>query len=62
MAKQIFFDDFIDKRLDTSKWSPVWGKFDPNKGTQMGFTDKIYLFNTQMIFGCWAVPLLHKKI
>lgn len=40
MAKQIFFDDFIDKRLDTSKWSPVWGKFDPNKGTQMRFTDK----------------------
>ena len=41
MAKQIFFDDFNKGRvLDASKWSPVWGKFDPNKGTQMQFTDK----------------------
>lgn len=40
MAKQIFFDTFTDSVLDTSKWSPVWGKFDPNKGTQMRFTDK----------------------
>lgn len=41
MAKQIFFDDF-DKgyALDTSKWSPAWGKFDPDKGTQMRFTDQ----------------------
>lgn len=40
MAKQIFFDDFTGTSLDTSKWSPVWGKFDPDKGTQMRFTDK----------------------
>lgn len=40
MAKQIFFDDFNSGTLDTSKWSPVWGKFDPNKGTQMRFSDK----------------------
>ena len=40
MAKQIFFDDFTGGSLDTSKWSPVWGKFDPNKGTQMRFSDK----------------------
>lgn len=40
MAKQIFFDDFTGDSLDTSKWSPVWGKFDPNKGTQMRFSDK----------------------
>lgn len=39
MAKQIFFDDF-NGVFDTSKWSPVWGKFDPDKGTQMRFTDK----------------------
>lgn len=38
MAKQIFFDDF--RSFDTSKWSLVWGKFDPGKGTQMRFTDK----------------------
>lgn len=40
MAKQIFFDTFTGASLDTSKWSPVWGKFDPDKGTQMRFTDK----------------------
>lgn len=40
MAKQIFFDNFRGTSLDTSKWSPVWGKFDPDKGTQMRFTDK----------------------
>lgn len=40
MAKQIFFDDFNGTSLDTSKWSPTWGAFDPNKGTQMRFTDK----------------------
>lgn len=40
MAKQIFFDDFTGGSLDTSKWSPVWGKFDPEKGTQMRFSDK----------------------
>ena len=40
MAKQIFFDDFTSGSLDTSKWSPVWGKFDPEKGTQMRFSDK----------------------
>lgn len=40
MAKQIFFDDFTGDSLDTSMWSPVWGKFDPNKGTQMRFSDK----------------------
>ena len=40
MAKQIFFDDFYSSTLDTSKWSPAWGKFDPNKGTQMQFTDQ----------------------
>lgn len=40
MAKQIFFDDFNGSSLDASKWSPVWGKFDPDKGTQMRFTDK----------------------
>lgn len=40
MAKQIFFDDFRYSSLDASKWSPVWGKFDPNKGTQMRFSDK----------------------
>lgn len=38
MAKQIFFDYFSS--IDSSKWSPVWGKFDPEKGTQMRFTDK----------------------
>lgn len=38
MAKQLFYDEF--RSLDTSRWSPVWGKFDPNKGTQMRFTDK----------------------
>lgn len=40
MAKQIFFDNFTGDSLDTSKWSPVWGKFDPEKGTQMRFSDK----------------------
>lgn len=45
MAKQIFFDDF--NSFDTSKWSPVWGKFDPDKGTQMRFTDK----NIQIVGG-----------
>lgn len=40
MAKQIFFDGFHGASLDASKWSPVWGEFDPNKGTQMRFTDK----------------------
>lgn len=40
MAKQIFFDNFTSSGLDTSKWSPVWGKFDPEKGTQMRFSDK----------------------
>lgn len=41
MAKQIFFDDFNKGyALDTSKWSPAWGKFDPDKGTQMRFTDQ----------------------
>lgn len=40
MAKQIFFDNFRSGTLDTSKWSPVWGRFDPDKGTQMRFTDK----------------------
>ncbi len=40
MAKQIFFDNFSSSSLDASKWSPVWGKFDPGKGTQMRFTDK----------------------
>lgn len=40
MAKQIFFDDFYGASLDASKWSPVWGKFDPDKGTQMRFSDK----------------------
>nr|DAS92269.1 MAG TPA: hypothetical protein [Caudoviricetes sp.] len=40
MAKQIFFDNFISDSLDASKWSPVWGKFDPEKGTQMRFSDK----------------------
>lgn len=40
MAKQIFFDDFIGSGLDTSKWSPAWGKFDPEKGTQMRFSDQ----------------------
>lgn len=40
MAKQIFFDSFTGSDLDTSKWSPVWGKFDPEKGTQMRFSDK----------------------
>ena len=40
MAKQIFFDNFRSGALDASKWSPVWGKFDPDKGTQMRFTDK----------------------
>lgn len=40
MAKQIFFDGFTGGSLDTSKWSPVWGKFDPEKGTQMRFSDK----------------------
>lgn len=38
MAKQIFFDDFTS--FDASKWSPAWGKFDPDKGTQMRFTDE----------------------
>lgn len=40
MAKQIFFDGFNSASLDASKWSPVWGKFDPDKGTQMRFSDK----------------------
>lgn len=40
MAKQIFFDNFTGSGLDASKWSPVWGKFDPEKGTQMRFSDK----------------------
>lgn len=40
MVKQIFFDGFIGDSLDASMWSPVWGKFDPDKGTQMRFTDK----------------------
>lgn len=40
MAKQIFFDNFSGDSLDASKWSPVWGKFDPEKGTQMRFSDK----------------------
>lgn len=40
MAKQLFFDNFTGSDLDTSKWSPVWGKFDPEKGTQMRFSDK----------------------
>lgn len=38
MAKQLFYDEF--RSLDASRWSPVWGKFDPDKGTQMRFTDK----------------------
>ncbi len=50
MAKQIFFDDFTGDSLDTSKWSPVWGKFDPNKGTQMRFTDKnIHVNNGNLV-------------
>ena len=40
MAKQIFFDDFTGDSLNTSMWSPTWGKFDPGKGTQMRFSDK----------------------
>lgn len=40
MYKQIFSDWFYPQQLDTSKWSPAWGKFDPEKGTQMQFTDK----------------------
>lgn len=40
MYKLIFFDGFNTQQLDASKWSPVWGKFDPDKGTQMRFTDK----------------------
>ena len=40
MAKQIFFDNFTGSGLDASKWSPVWGKFDPEKGTQMRFSDQ----------------------
>mgnify|MGYP000854330542 CR=1 FL=1 len=40
MPKQIFFDNFTGNGLDASKWSPVWGKFDPEKGTQMRFSDK----------------------
>lgn len=46
MYKLVFSDRFITQQLDTSKWSPAWGKFDPDKGTQMRFTDKnIYLSN-----------------
>ena len=40
MAKQIFFDDFTGDSFNASIWSPTWGKYDPNKGTQMRFSDK----------------------
>lgn len=46
MYKQIFSDWFNQQQLDTSKWSPAWGKLYPDEGTQMQFTDKnIYTGN-----------------
>lgn len=55
MAKIIFSDEFNLSILDASKWSPVWGKFDPDKGTQMRFTDKnIYTGNGMILYGTVA--------
>lgn len=42
MYNLIYYDSFDSQQqqLDASKWSPVWGKFYSDKGTQMQFTDK----------------------
>ena len=40
MAKQVFLDDFKGVSLDTTKWSVVRGKLDPEKGTQMRFSGR----------------------